>query len=61
MTEEELCIEGTLCSGCEHIVRCKNEYGNFNKDGDDYRAVLNTHFCLKSWEGCGKHNVITGG
>jgi len=38
------------CSTCEHRFSCEKEYGEEREDGDDFRAVIGTHFCRASWD-----------
>jgi len=39
-----------MCDDCQYIEQCKKEYGEYREDGDDYRAVVGSHFCRKSWD-----------
>jgi len=38
------------CENCQYKLACQYEFGKERPDGDDYRAVIGTHFCRKSWE-----------
>lgn len=42
--------EPYTCEECEHKIKCEKEYGAKRDDGDDYTAVIGTHFCLRSWD-----------
>lgn len=44
------CYEPYTCDDCDWIEQCSNEFGELRGDGDDYRAVIGTHFCRRSWE-----------
>jgi len=49
-------IENELwCDNCSHVENCKHDYGEKRDDGDDYRAVVGTHFCRKSWDTFDQH------
>lgn len=38
------------CEECEHKIKCEKKYGAKRDDGDDYTAIIGTHFCLRSWD-----------
>jgi hypothetical protein len=38
------------CSDCFHKTVCEKDYGLEREDGDDYRAVIGTHLCRRSWD-----------
>lgn len=39
------------CIDCQYKIACEKAYGAERDDGDDYRAVIGTHFCRRSWDG----------
>ncbi len=38
------------CDKCEHVEACITQYGEKRADGDDYRAMVGTHYCRASWD-----------
>jgi hypothetical protein len=46
--------ESRCLDGCEYRTLCEEEFGEYNVNGDDFRAVEGTHFCRLSWKGCCK-------
>jgi hypothetical protein len=38
------------CIDCTHRKDCEQEYGEIREGGDDFRAVVGSHFCRKSWD-----------
>lgn len=36
---------------CVYVkIKCEKKYGAKRDDGDDYTAIIGTHFCLRSWD-----------
>ena len=38
------------CENCKYKNKCENENGKERPDGDDYRALIGSHFCRRSWD-----------
>jgi hypothetical protein len=47
-----LVVKKDYCADCPHIERCREKYGAEREDGDDFRAIIGTHLCLKDWHDC---------
>jgi hypothetical protein len=38
------------CEDCKYKLECEKQFGPEQENGDDYRAIIGTHFCLRSWD-----------